>query len=212
MIIHQKESYDVVSARLYAQILTSPRLKDMLLPEGILRSPYEILDYRLRLTLHDREGMRATFRRSQTIRFLQAGVSGILDHAWGSGIVMTTYYNDAGCLADSFRDEGRRHMVVRLKRAMGPGEMLTFHVERTTMASFVAEDQWWMETTIDHPIRNLSVEVVFPRTRAPLYALLDHSGDERSMPVHWRADGRYQVRFDLGAADAHAPYFIRWAW
>src|SRR3954471_9681415 len=91
-----RHSKHVVSARIYATILTSPQLKRMLLPEGLTQSPYEILDYHVRLILHDVPGMRATFFRSQKVRFRQRGVSALLDHAWGSGVVMTGYHNDAG--------------------------------------------------------------------------------------------------------------------
>lgn len=36
-----------------------------MLPEGLRCSPYEVTDYRATLTLHDRQGMRATFGRRQ---------------------------------------------------------------------------------------------------------------------------------------------------
>ena len=37
------------------------------------------------LTLHDGKGLHATLERRERIRFLQEGVSAILDHAWGDG-------------------------------------------------------------------------------------------------------------------------------
>src|SRR5688572_10113550 len=92
----------IVSARVYALIWTSPRLRRLLLPGGLVGSPYEVLDYRATLELHDRRGMRATFRRRQRGRFLHDGVGALLDHAWGDGIVLTSYHNEAGRLADSF--------------------------------------------------------------------------------------------------------------
>ena len=55
----------------------------MLLPEGLTSSPYEVLDYDSTLTLHDRKGNRANIRRRQAVRFLQDGVSAILDHCRG---------------------------------------------------------------------------------------------------------------------------------
>ena len=39
------DSASVVSPNIYSLIATSPRLRRMLLPEGILASPYEVLDY-----------------------------------------------------------------------------------------------------------------------------------------------------------------------
>src|SRR5687767_3151555 len=95
---------EVVSARVYAQILTSPRLQRKLLPQGLVSSPYEILDYNVTLTLHDRRGARATFRRRQEVRFLQDGVGGMLDHVWGHGVLVTNYQTDVGRLEDTIRD------------------------------------------------------------------------------------------------------------
>src|SRR5450830_831649 len=123
----------IVSPRIYALILTSPRLRKILLPGGLLTSPYEILDYQATLFLHDPKGIKATFQRTERIRFLQDGVAGIMDHFWGDGVALTSYRNDAGVLADSFRDEGHRHLVIGLDRPMGRGEELGFQVARTAM-------------------------------------------------------------------------------
>ena len=206
------EPVEVISARMYAVILTSRRLKQMLLPEGLVRSPYEILDYRVALVMHDPEGMRATFQRTQVVRFQQRGVAGVLDHAWGTGVVITTYHNDAGTLADSFSDEGRRHMVIALKRAMGPGETLRFSVTRSTIACFARDDQWWMDTTIDYPIRRLSAGIVFPGDRPVRRAVLEHAGRSVTLPLRKLPDGKTLVRFTTSKAHAHLPYVIRWVW
>jgi hypothetical protein len=205
------ESAQIVSARTYAQILTSRRLRNRLLPEGIRRSPYEILDYDVTLNLNDAKGLRATHKRSQRIRFLQNGVSGILDHMWGTGITPTTYYSDAGRLEDSFRDEGRRHLVLGLARPMGKGETLAYEVERGIMAGFT-DGQEWFETTIDHPISRLRARVVFPRRRPAGQAWLHHDGARIPLRPHRLSDGRTVVRFGIECARPHSPYTIVWDW
>ncbi len=115
---------DVVSPKVYGLILDSERLRAKLLPQGILGSPYEILDYRATLVLADPRGHRATFHRTQRVRFLQDGVAAILDHLWGDGVTLTHYHNTAGALGESFKDAGTRHLVIDLKRAMArkPGQ------------------------------------------------------------------------------------------
>jgi hypothetical protein len=203
---------DVISARGYAKILSSKRLQTLLLPQGMLRSPYEILDYRVVLTIEDRRGMRATFHRTQTIRFLQHGVSAILDHAWGSGVVATAYHTDAGQLEDSFLDAGKQHMVLRLARQMAAGDTLRFSVDRTTMAAFVLDDQWWMETTIDHPILRLQVRVQYPEGRRPQWAIVDHLGEQRTLHLSVQPDGGAAIEFATEAPRAHVPYVMRWRW
>ncbi|MCL5736267.1 MAG: hypothetical protein M1274_11875, partial [Actinobacteria bacterium] len=126
----------LVSARIYALILTSPRLKKTLLPEGLITNPYEVLNNQNTLRLEDVKGMIATFQRTQEVRFLQDGVAGFLDHFWGDGVPLTSYRNEAGRLEDSFKDEGRRHVVIGLKRPMARGETLKFDVVRRAMAEF----------------------------------------------------------------------------
>src|SRR4051812_23477295 len=97
---------DVVSPKVYGLILDSEPLLLRLLPEGPIGSPYEILDYRATLILDDPAGRRATFRRTQRIRFLQEGVAAILDHFWGDGVQLVAYRNTAGSIGDSFKDQG----------------------------------------------------------------------------------------------------------
>lgn len=74
----------LISPARYAAILRTPQLRRRLLPSGFPSSPYEVLDYQATLTLHDARGPRSTFWRRQRVRFLQDGVSAILDHAWGT--------------------------------------------------------------------------------------------------------------------------------
>ncbi len=201
----------VVSPHVYALIQSSPRLRKMLQPGGLLTSPYEVLDYDAMLTLHDPKGMYATFARRQCVRFLQDGVAGILDHVWGDGVVLTSYHNNAGKLADCFRDGKRHHWVIALKRAMGKGETLAFEVERMAMAQFLKEDGW-VETAIDHPVQALRRKVVFPRERPCLGATLSHEGKTVALAVHTETSGRTWVGFHLERPQPDASYLVRWRW
>jgi len=184
----------------------------MLLPAGLLVSPYEILDYDATLVLHDPIGERATFQRTQRVKFLQDGVSGILDHSWGDGITLSRYQTDAGSLEDSFEDEGRKHLVIRLKRAMAWGETLKFRVRRTVVEGFL-EKSCWVETLIDHPIRRLYRRVVFPKARACRRATWHHySGYQVPLPIQRLASGKTCVSLDIPRPQANTSYLIRWHW
>ena len=205
------EPLPVVSSRIYSLILSSPRLKKMLLPAGVPTSPYEILNYQASLFLHDPRGMKATFQRTERIRFLQDGVAGIMDHFWGDGVALTCYQNDAGVLKDSFRDEGRRHLVIGLERPMSRGEEMSFEVARTAMVGFTGEEEW-LETSIDYPARRLSCGILFPRARPCQRAVLHYEDREFPMLVTRLADGRTRVGFDLQNPSAPTPYVIRWSW
>src|SRR5688572_13240758 len=113
---------DVMSPNAYGHILASGSLSKKILPEGWRISPYEILAYHGTLTLTDREGGEAILRRSQQVRFLQEGVSAILDHFWGDGIPLSDYRHTGGQLVDSFKDGNRHHLAVELARPMHRGE------------------------------------------------------------------------------------------
>jgi hypothetical protein len=183
----------------------------MLLPQGLVSSPYEILDYDVTLILHDRRGARATFRRRQEVRFLQDGVGGMLDHAWGHGVLVTNYQTDAGSLEDTIRDEDRRHLVLGFKRRMARGERLAFQVERTAMVGFT-EGHEWTGTTLDHPSQRLASRIVFPKSRPCWQATLMFEGTKIVLPAKRLASGRTLVQFAISRPRAYTPYTVRWHW
>jgi len=201
----------VVSPKVYALILDSPRLRQTLLPQGMISSPYQVLDYQAVLMLKDPEGREAVFHRTQRVQFLQDGVSAILDHAWGDGVLVTNYLNSAGPLADSFKDEGRRHLVVGLKRPMGSGEVLAFAADRTIMEGFRAEEEWW-QISIDHPVRRLKQTVIFPKARPCQQAVLYDGKTELVLPVLVGPRGQTMVRFTIPQPLADVPYTVVWKW
>jgi hypothetical protein len=210
MSITMLEPGEVVSPVVYSLILTSPYLQQLLLPEG-LTSPYEILDYDATLTLHDQQGRRATFQRTQHIRFLQDGVAGLLDHAWGQGVLVTNYQHSAGQLEESFKDQGRRHLVVELPRATRRGEQLRFTVRRDVLEAFRGATGV-VETTIDHPIQQLRRTVIFPSSRPVRQASAQVEGQQWQLPITWLPDGRTLVRLDVPNPRAHTIYTVRWSW
>jgi hypothetical protein len=201
----------LVSPSIYALILTSPKLKGMLLPEGLATSPYEILDYQATLTLEDPKGMKATFHRTQEIRFLQDGVAGVLDHFWGDGVALTSYHNSAGLLKDSFRDQGQRHLVIDLKRSMLRGETLSFNVIREAMAGFTKDDEW-VETTVDHPTKRLSRNIIFPKERPCQSATLHSDRGEVPLPIIKLPQGNTLIHFKIDRPLMNTSYTVRWSW
>jgi hypothetical protein len=205
------EPTSVVSPRIYALILTSPRLQQQLLPQGLITSPYVILNYEATLTLHDGEGSVATVERTQQVRFQQTGVAAILDHLWGDGVGLSEYLNSAGMLRESFKDEGRRHLVIGLRRPMAKGERLEFTVQRTARAAF-HHDEEWLETTIDHPIARLGQTIIFPRERPCQRAELIYCGEGFPLHVQVAPDGSTQLRVRIPQPKPDVPYLIRWRW
>src|SRR5687767_8942748 len=124
---HKNKKYSEPS-QLLKLLRSSQRLSRMLLPGAGDSGPYEVLDYDATLVLDDARGLRATFRRRQTVRFLRSGVSAVLDQYWGDGVVMSEYDHSAGPVEDTFRDEGRRYLVIGLQKPVGAGSTLGFSV------------------------------------------------------------------------------------
>jgi hypothetical protein len=200
----------LLSTDVYGKILHSPDLSERLLPDGLARSPYRVLDYRAVLELHDVAGTHATFHRVQRVQFLQP-VSAVLDHFWGDGVGLSFYRNSAGTVEEILRDGDRYHLVIELPRRMRRGEILEFEVERAAMAMFAGEAEW-VETRVDHPTRQLSRVVVFPKDRPALVASLIQDGQELPLPVHTDLDGRTFVAARISRPPADTPYLVRWRW
>lgn len=200
-----------VASRVYGRLLASRRLRRQLFPGGLTASPYEILDYQGVLTLLDPEGRWVIFRRTQTVRFLQDEVSSILDHLWGDGISLAAYHHSAGQLAESIRDGDRRHLVIDLQRPMRRGETLVFEVERTAMVGFTEQNEW-LETTIDHPIRQLGQQIIFPKARPCRRAELVVADLVIPLNPATGTDGRTTLRYSVPSPESHTPYLVRWRW
>lgn len=205
------ESTLTVSPRIYALILASPRLKRLLLPEGLICSPYTILDYDITLILEDKRGSEAVFRRRQRIQFQQDGVAAILDHFWGDGITTGGYTTTAGRIGDSFKDGNRRHLVIQLERPMRRGEIFEFTIERRTLEAFTGDEEW-SETTIDHPIARLSQVVRFPKARPCQGAKLEYPGGGTPLHVLETTEGATEIGLRIPKPRTDTPYLIRWTW
>jgi hypothetical protein len=197
--------------RLDALILSSPYLRRTLMPEGSLSHPYRVHHYRHTLVLHDVKGKRATFHRAQEIEFVQSDVQGIVDSLWGDGITIAAYDQDAGEIAETFRDEGRRHLVLGLKRPMDRGDALTFQIRRLAMEAFTKSTEWF-ETLVDRPVQRVTSTIVFPKGRPCQFATLDYQGRIVPLSVATLPNGQTIVTFDTDNALANVPYTIRWRW
>lgn len=196
---------------MYQLLMGSQKWGKALLPQGLISSPYEVLDYDATLTIFDAHGCKATFNRTQQVRFLQQGVEAIMDHAWGDGVLVTNYHHSAGLVKDSFKDQGYRHLIVGLKRPMSKGEILKFSVERKAMVGFLKSEEW-LETRVDHPIDRLRRTILFPKDRPCQRAVLEIGAAELVMPIIQLLNGQTLVRFTIVPPTPGTPYIIRWSW
>jgi hypothetical protein len=202
---------EIVSARTYGLILTSPRLSRQLLPQGLQRSPYAVLVYDGHLALENAWGSVATFARRQKVRFQQHGVEALLDHFWGSGITLAGYWTNAGRTGDLILDNGRQHLVIELPRPMDQGETLDFATERTIRESFGRRFDHF-DLVIDHPVMQLRQAITFPCSRPCQAATLTDGDHETPLPVRRHADGSTSIRVNVPDPHAHRIYRLAWTW
>jgi hypothetical protein len=202
---------EIISPRGYTWLLGDPWLRRAVIPGGLLTSPYEILDYRSILMLHDPEGMRATFMREQAVRFLHDGVTAILDHAYGHGVLASDYEHSAGRLDGSYKDEAWRHFVIALRHKMRRGDVLQFRVRRQAKAGFL-KSEGWLETTLDHRIASLRPSIVFPKDRPCRRAALEVAGRRLRLPIVRRKDAGTVVHVTIPHPLPFVRYTIRWRW
>jgi hypothetical protein len=190
---------------------SSKFLTRLLLPGGGEAAPYKVLDYDATLWLHDANGLRATFRRWQSVQFLRHGVSAVLDQYWGDGIALTEYEHSAGSLKDTFSYRKRRYLVIGLSRQMRAGQTLCFDVERTALAAFTS-DREWLSTVLDHPVRRMRCAIVFPHDRPVFRARLHTRSGSIALPALRGPYGRTLVRFEALRAESSTAHTIRWTW
>jgi hypothetical protein len=200
-----------MSPIVYDYVLASPNLCARLLPQGSATGAYETVEYQATLTLHDPDGRRATFHRTEQVRFLQTGVTAMLDHYWGDGVPLTDYRHSAGSVGESFREKDRRHLVIDLARPMRRQDLLTIEVQRLALAGF-GGDKEWLETAIDRPVQRFEQRILFPPERPCREALL--TVGMWIVPLRPVAidGGRTMLGFDIPYPETNTPYLVRWRW
>ncbi len=200
-----------MSLKLYWLIKSSPILRKALLPEDANKAPYEVLDYNTTLLLRDPYGIRATEIRRERVRFLQNGISAMLDHFWGDGAVAHSYEHTAGPIRDSFKVDEVRHVLVGLKKLPAKGEQLSFGIARSIVGGFTKKEEW-VETVADHPVGRLTRNVVFPTERPCKKAVLRYGEDEFELPVVELSNGRTLVSFEAPTPEIDAKLTVYWEW
>lgn len=205
------EEVPFLSARARGILFGSTELRQLIAPEDPGRTPYEILEYDATLHLREASGFFVRMMRRQKVRFLQEGVAGLLDHAWGDGFVLSIYDNDAGPLAGAIWDEGRWHLAHRLPRPMHAGETFEFNVERSVLAGFMGRSEW-LETILDHPSRSYRQRILFPAERPCRGAQLVYGDKTEPLSIRPLASGQTELRFRVTRPKVNRSVTVHWTW
>ena len=174
---------------------------------------YETLWLELVLDLRDGRGERAVLMRRQRIRF-HAGAAVVRELVWGEGEQLTRY-TAQGARRLAVRPEGsRRAVLLDPDRRPMRGEEVTITSRRIIRDGFRGADEY-CEAFLERPTGRVDLTVVFPPARPPKRAQLVLATTEavlRTVPPHYRADGRAMLRCRLRRPDPAATYSLRWSW
>jgi len=177
---------------------------------------YEILDYDATLEIADPRGEKAMFRRREVIRFLQDNVVAIHDHAWGDGELFAKYRCQPGVPVDIYEDGSKRNVLISLRETKNRGDVIELGVERVVRGGFLEQDEW-LETEIDHWMKDLKLSIIFPAERPCRRATLSRrsTGKTTLLPQDHFAllpDGRQKLTWGTRHPKLHDLYTIKWTW
>lgn len=180
------------------------------------RGTYNVDDCRVTLDLTDRNGSTAIYTKRQRVTFLQDNIFAIQDQAWGDGDIFADYHCSPGFAVDRYQEGYRWKILISLRGTRNRGEHEEFVVERTIKDGFTIPVQYF-HTQIDHPTQDLSISVVFPRTRYPKHVSIIEQNWKRQylldkaqqIPL---SHGRLQYEWKVQHPRLYEGYILRWEW
>ena len=180
------------------------------------RGMYEILEYDATLELLDPKGETAKLTRRQVVRFLQDNVVAIHDHAWGDGELFAEYSCRPGVPVDIYEDGAKHNVLISLRETRNRGEVVEFWIERVIKGGFTQPDEW-LETEIDHWMKELKLSIIFPVDRHCKRATLTKRSTAKVALLPQDSyvllpDGRQKLRWETVHPKLHDLYTIKWIW
>jgi len=181
-------------------------------PTGI----YEVLDYESTLEIHDPKGMRATFGKIKTVRYLQDNIIAFQDYAWGDGDILHNYRTNKGKPVDRYRSGFKTYILLSLREVRNRGDMDEFTIQWNIRRGFLTKDGYWA-TDVSQPTEHLKVRVIFPKSRPPHHLSIEESNRKRMRVLGRDAqkqlpDGRWLVTWEMSNPKLYELYVLRWIW
>lgn len=177
---------------------------------------YKVLEYDTTLELYDRNGGTALATKRQSVEFLQDDVFAIQDQAWGDGEIFDEYRCYPGVAVDRHVESYRWKILISLRTTKNKGDKEQFFIERQIKNGFTTPIEHF-QTQIDHPTTNLSITVIFPKSRMPKSIILIEQNTKFShfLTENHRVNlsrGRVQYKWCIDRPRLFEAYIMRWEW
>ncbi len=180
------------------------------------RGTYKVEDHHVTLDLIDSGGKTAIYTKCQQVTFLQNNVFAIQDQAWGDGEIFATYKCTPGIAVDRYKEGYRWKILISLRCARNSGETERFVIERTVKEGFTTPIGN-LQTQVDHPTKDLTIGVIFPRTRYPKMVTIIEQNAKRTHSLEKDhviplSQGRVHYQWRVHKPRLYEGYILRWEW
>ena len=180
------------------------------------RGTYRVEAHHVTLDLTDKGGRTAIYTKRQQVTFLQDNVFAIQDQAWGDGDIFADYRCSPGVAVDRYKEGYRWKILISLRRTCNRGEQEEFVIQRAITDGFTSAVGNF-QTQIDHPTQDLSISVIFPRTRHPKHVTVIEQNRKRSFMLGKEhqiilSQERIQYEWQVHHPRLYEGYILRWEW
>jgi hypothetical protein len=192
--------------KLVLKILNANRLDGM----------YEVLEYESTLELKDAKGVTACFKKREKVRYLQDHIIAYQDQAWGDGSILLNYRSTPGKAVDFYRPGNKTYIVISIQNVRNRGDQDEYFIEWEMKDCFLRDQELW-ETSVNHPTRNLKINIVFPKKRPPTQMNLIEDTRQNVSPlsnenIFRLPDGRWRLHWETARVRQNERYILQWEW
>lgn len=177
---------------------------------------YEVLEYVSTLELKDPNGRNAVFKKYEKVQYSQNNIIAYQDQGWGDGKVLSNYRCSPGIPVDQYRSGYKTHILISLREVINRGDVDDFNIEWKIEQGFLTKTGFWA-TKVSHRTRQITVHIIFPKTRHPLSAAITERNSQKTYTLDaglkmQLPDGRWSVTWTNTQPRQYEQYILQWEW
>ena len=207
----------IAPAGFYVEMMTGLlKIWDKTQQVFVRRGMYEVLEYESTLELLDKRGKRAHFRKREKVRYLQDNIIAYQDQAWGDGEILLNYRCAPGVPVDRYTPGQETYVLISLREVKNRGDVDEFHIEWGIRNGFGRKSEQW-ETDINHRTKQLKIQIIFPKDRKPIKAVLKESIRQKTSEIRadlqqQLPDGRHLIYCEKQNPRLYEKFILAWKW